>query len=994
MEMTPGSRIRRYEIGVPLGAGGMGEVFLARDLELDRTVALKILPDSAASSPEHVRRFVQEAKAAVGLNHPNIAHIYDAGDEQGVRFMVMEYVQGQTLRQRMHEQRLKVSEALDIAAQVASALASAHAGGIVHRDIKPENVMLRPDGYVKVLDFGLAKLTANRPNENTAVLKTEPGLVMGTMHYMSPEQLRGEEVDGRSDVFSLGVLLYEMLTGHRPFESSTAAGVVAAILSEEPALPNDVQENVRAIVRRALAKKREERPSAREIFEALKEAQHETGRIRSGDMPTQALTQVVEVPRPRKRLLLFGLLALLGVAAIAYGLWAMQRARVRAEAEAALAGTEKLVAERKFFEAWDDVMRAQPILGADDARIAVALEKIGVDLNVKSEPAGATVHLQRYTPEGDAPRELVGTTPIEKKKVPRGDYLMTVEKSGYATLTRPLSLSLTLAGNRWLDLPMEPLTVRLGEASRVPAGMVFVPGGPYKLAGVVRPTTKTIPLEDYAIDRTEVSQREFETFIRDGGYRRRELWKHPFVKDGKTLSFDEATALFRDKTGLAGPRNWSGGKPAAGREDHPVTDITWYEAAAFAEWKGKRLPTIFEWDKAARDGVVSPFGMSYPWGITYSGTDVTQRANFRGAGTMPVDSLPFGMSRVGALHMAGNVSEWCRNTWDDGQLVLGGSSEDATYGFLNVSGFPPFYSSERLGFRCVKSTGDQGAMPLTSEVELTTYQPVGDAEFARLARVYDYDRNVPLNAKVLETIDATDWTREKISFTGGNGKTALLYLYLPKGYKRPLQIIQFGPPTDIVRGLRSISMGIEQALGTSIRSGRAAFGVVLEGYIERPWPAGFVRPDHRSPEFAEATAEQMTDIRRALDYLATRKDIDITKLGYMGPSAGSYTGVLITAIDDRYRSVMFTGAGIRRTEREVTPAASRVHFAPRIKAPKLLLHGRWDETHPLRSDTEPLFALMREPKKLVIYDGGHIPPWDYWLKATNEWFDQTLGPVQ
>src|SRR5437867_164306 len=264
---TLGKHIGHYEVLSLLGRGGMGEVFLAHDTSLGRKVALKLLRSDFTRNEERLRRFRQEARAASALNHPNILTIHEIGHDGSLHFMATEYVEGETLRQHLSRARLTVGQTLDVAVQVASALAAAHQAGIIPRDIKPENTMVRTDGNVKVLDFGLAKLTEPKTIDTAAPtllkVETEPGVVMGTLSYMSPEQARGVAVDARTDIWSLGVMIYEMAAGRQPFEGETASDVMSWILQKEP-LPlahswPQVPAELERIVRKALRKDKEER---------------------------------------------------------------------------------------------------------------------------------------------------------------------------------------------------------------------------------------------------------------------------------------------------------------------------------------------------------------------------------------------------------------------------------------------------------------------------------------------------------------------------------------------------------------------------------------------------------------------------------------------------------------------------------------------------------------------------------------------------------------
>jgi Tol biopolymer transport system component/tRNA A-37 threonylcarbamoyl transferase component Bud32 len=287
MTLAPGTKIGRYEIRAQLGAGGMGEVYLAQDSKLGRTVALKILPNDLSSDQSRMKRFVQEARTASSLNHPNILTIYEIEEVDSTHLIATEFIDGETLRERINRDHLPITRALEIAIQVASALAAAHEAGIVHRDLKPENIMLRRrDDIVKLLDFGIAKLTEPGPSAidteaaTRALVNTAPGTMLGTVSYMSPEQARGLEVDARTDIWSLGVVLYEIISGRLPFEGSTASDVLVAILEKEPAplarYSKEAPEALEWMITKALRKDRQERyQTTRELLSDLRTLKHQ-----------------------------------------------------------------------------------------------------------------------------------------------------------------------------------------------------------------------------------------------------------------------------------------------------------------------------------------------------------------------------------------------------------------------------------------------------------------------------------------------------------------------------------------------------------------------------------------------------------------------------------------------------------------------------------------------------------------------------------------------
>src|SRR5438445_6152187 len=479
MQVSPGTRLGRYEVRSLLGAGGMGEVYLAYDYDLERDVAIKVLRDGATESSDRVRRFIQEAKAASGLHHPNVAHVYEIGTHEDLRFIAMEIVEGETLRDRIARGPLSIDDAISIAVQIAGAPGAAHKAGIVHRDMKPESVIIGPDGFAKVLDFGLAKLREIRGDDAATLLKTSPGLTMGTLGYMAPEQLSGGEVRPAADVFSLGVVLYEMLSGRRPFEGSTTTEVVASIASKAPRPLHEVRPEtppkLEAVVSKALAKNANDRfPDAGEMLEQLRQISREIAIPAAAKRPTKSMLAAIS--------------AAVLIVLVATGIWFAVRAKRQRNAEQLIRTAERQVAQLRLPEAYETAMAAAAI-SPNNERVRDVIARTSIPMTVESDPPGATVFLQRFN--GPPQRTNVGTTPLSIDHVPLADHLVTLEKPGYASITRPVSLKpFYLRAGTSLPQSTPKLRVKLIEASKVPEGMVFVGGGEYRLAGWSKPSDR------------------------------------------------------------------------------------------------------------------------------------------------------------------------------------------------------------------------------------------------------------------------------------------------------------------------------------------------------------------------------------------------------------------------------------------------------------------------------------------------------------------------
>ena len=1005
----------------------MGEVYLAEDTKLNRRVAIKLLPETAYADKQAHQRLIREARTAANLDHPNICSIHEIAEDGGHSFICMQYIEGETLDTLLKRKTLNQVEILSIAVQVADALAEAHSHETIHRDIKPSNIMITSRGAVKVMDFGLAKLM--QPEQiaseaETAAMISTPGAVIGTLPYMSPEQVRGESLDGRSDIFSFGVVLYEMLSGHQPFLDKSSAGTASAILTREPLplarfAPN-ISTELERIVLKTLQKDPDDRyQTAKDLLIDLRNLRDElqfqnrlerSASTVSGVRPPaihsgttidkeQAQTIVADkritLPEQQPRQLargkgkLYAVIALVALAVIVVG-WFVRQSLNQRWARKQIPEIQALSKVGRTFEAFDLAVQTQKYI-SDDPIIQQLMPTISDSISVTSDPAGASVYLKRFT--ANATRQLIGQTPIANLRIARGQYVLYIEKEGYAPTEQTVSGAFLRAGGSVVMPPPIKVDKKLIAADKVPARMTLVTGGDYRLVAWARPTDERVHLDDYFIDKYEVSNQEYKEFINGGGYLKKQYWKYPFIKDGKTMTWEEAMEQFKDRTGLPGPRSWSNQNFPEGKGNYPVTDVSWYEAAAYAAFRGKQLPTIFQWEKAGRNGTVGALSNYMPWGVFYPGDTLDQRANFGSDETWPVDSGEFGMSPFGAFNMAGNVSEWCLNETSEGFLSAGGAWGDPVYSFANYGGFPGFYSSEKRGFRCAVSTGEaQGNITIKIEDAVPVYARTSDADFNKWLRAYDYEKR-PLDPQI-EKQETPEWTRERITFNGADGERAIAYLYLPKNFPGPFQVIHYLPPGDVEIGQRSATQAAEQGLGAQVKLGRAVFVVIIKGYIERLLPEGYVEPDPTKAEYLDKIVNRITDLRRGLDYLETRNDIDSKKIALFGMSSGARVGLIQAAVERRYAAVFLAGSGVRKAYAQNIAEANIINFASHIRGPIMLLHGKYDDNLSLKREAEPLFKILPEPKQMVTYEGGHVPPLDLLVKTMNSFFDQTMGPVK
>jgi eukaryotic-like serine/threonine-protein kinase len=940
----------RYTVDRELGRGGMAIVYRARDLKHDRDVAIKVLnPEIAlALGPD---RFLREIRFTAQLSHPHILPLLDSGEADGLLYYVMPYVAGESLRQRLEREggRLPLTDALRITREVADGLDTAHRRGVIHRDIKPENILIE-EGHAVIADFGIARALAESKDDKL----TGTGIAIGTPDYMSPEQMLGGRagaVDARTDVYALACVLYELITGQTPKRTG-----------ERVPLP----EGLDRVIGRALSDDPNER------FETIAAFRDALPAVRATAEDLGALARLV-----RKPAIAIPAAVLLIAAVIAVVLPARARS-AKARGNAQLARAAALADSGRYAEAYAAFSAAEQRLGGDST--LERLEPLVADvISVTSEPAGARVYARAFNGDSTAQPDsgLLGETPIREHRLARGDYRLVIAKDGFvprATMSSNWGTRPQRSGFR--TGPARAIDVRLAPNDSATRDMVLIPGGSYTLSGPTMPLGQTAQLADFFIDQYEVSNQDYQAFVSSGGYR-------------------GALARFVDRSGMAGPRAWTGQQYPPGLARHPVSGVSWREAAAYCAALGKRLPTLFEWEKAARNGVTAiGEGVLMPWGYMTS-RDVTRlRANFAGSGTAPVDAYPFGISIWGVYNMAGNVKEWTANPVANGYGVTGGSWEDPIYLYNSYGAFAPDASSRALGFRCARGGTDQGSGRIPLESRTPVYHPVTHAQFTTLLEHYRYDAR-PLEPQVLETITTSDWTRQKIRFVVQEGDTALGYLYLPRQARPPYQTMLYLGSTGVFVGSRTVPAELEQIIGANVRAGRAAFGLVLKGMAERPFGQGWEPPDPSSVRFRDVTVLHGTELRRAVDYLTSRDDIDKTRIAYVAVSWGAGSRLLLSGIDRRFRAVVYIGGGIdERISVPALPEASSINFAPYVEQPKLLLNGGDDEEDPWLTRGLPLWNLLRAPKQLVLVPGaGHLVPAEQRVPAVNRFLDQWLGPL-
>jgi tRNA A-37 threonylcarbamoyl transferase component Bud32/dienelactone hydrolase len=950
----------KYELGDEVGHGGMATVYRARDIKHGRTVAIKVLRPELAQALGG-ERFLREINIAAQLQSPHILPLLDSGEVDGLLYYVMPYIEGDSLRGLLARGgALPPSEAMRLLREIVDGLAHAHRNGVVHRDIKPDNVMIA-ERHALVVDFGIAKAVsdAGGPDDITSV-----GTSLGTPAYMAPEQAAADpNIDHRADIYSVGVMAYEMLCGAPPF-TGTPQAVLAAQITQAPEPIGVRQPAVPPAIANLVMRCLEKAPGDRfQTADALLHA------IEALVTPSGAMVPDERAPAVRTgRRLLLGV----GVAAVAvlmfFGYRSIQRDRW--VHQTAIPEIRRMTEAAEYDSAWY-LAREVEAVAPDDSTLATLWDGFARPRSPATVPEGVTI--ERASLADTSVWYPIGVTPFEDVMVSRQVGLFRFTKPGY----RPLHL---VSGGYFYS----PMALDRDDAPD-PEMMTIAGAEDYGTFLVGADGAPELALEDWQIDRYETSNREFKAFVDAGGYRDSTLWEHPFRLEGRTLSRDEAMARFVDQSGRPGPATWVGGDYPADQGEMPVGGVSWYEAAAYAKWQGKSLPTIYHWAQAAA--------------VFYS-QGVVPESNLGGTGPWPVGT-PRAVSMTGVSDMAGNVREWVENDAGRGlNYILGGGWSDPTYGFVDAYAQPPMDRSVINGIRLARYAPTDSNVVLAMAprvrkfVDYTQVASVSEEVFQGFLPQFDYDP-LPLDAQV-EVVDSTseEWNAEFVSFTAAyGGERMQAWVFTPKATPPPYQTVVYFPGSGAIN-TRTSAEQRDMTGSFVVKSGRAFVLPIYTSTYERSDSLTSDLSDE-SIFWRDHVVMWVKDYRRTLDYLESRPDIDADKFAYFGYSWGGYMGGIIPAVEPRIKAAALYVAGL--TMERGRPEVEPINYLPHITIPVVMLNGKYDFFFPTETAQRPFFERLGTPaadKKWVVYEGGHDVPKPRLVAETFEWFDKYLGPVE
>jgi len=803
------------------------------------------------------------------------------------------------------------------------------------------------------------------------------------MLYMAPELKGGQPPSPRSEVYALGVLLFQLVVGDlsRPLDPDWEEAVSDPILREDIAACVD-----------PLPEKRLAYPM--ELSERLRTQNERRGLLVQSTRT--ALIQAVPSQSQQSRKWLFygaALVVILGLLTI----FAIHQQKVtRAEAakkqayKINLPKIKQLLEDEKYVEAHSLAKEAEKFIPADPTLVQYIQDATNT-MNIETMPAGARVSYRPYT-DLKGPWIDLGVTPIKEMLVPVGMHRLRILKEGYKERNpvRPVTLRNGYGEAKYATWSQREWRFRLYEKSRVPDGMLSIDAGSFTVPiNAVPMTLGELALGDFFIDEKEVTNRAYKEFLDTGGYADPVYWKQEFKKDGQVISWAEAIKQFVDRTGRPGPSTWELGNYPEGQDDYPVSGVSWFEAAAYAQFRGKTLPTIYHWCRAA-----------FPTGENFTPLTplIIPQSNIEGTAIAETGHFP-GTGSSGAKDMAGNVREWCWNAVGENRYSLGGMWEDATYMFNESIASSAWDRYAGNGFRCALYPEDAPVSDeLLKETLLGFYDPYSIPPFSKEAfqaikAMFAY-KPTPLNP-VVESREkgGRGWIREKISIDAAyNNERLIIYLDLPAGCRPPYKAVVYFPGGNAFQQKVFSRNFLWAPWDLLPENGRAFISPVYAGTYERGGGdvSRFVKKN-----FVQRFSEYLKDLRRTIDYLETRKDIDSESIVYLGMCSGAMMGPLFSPYEERIRGLILVSGGILNPVVRPKPKGL---VQPFVTVPVLMLNGKHDYVFPVNTHQKPLFDLIGTPaehKKHIIYESGHLPlPRAPMMKEIFAWLDKYQGPVE
>lgn len=644
-----------------------------------------------------------------------------------------------------------------------------------------------------------------------------------------------------------------------------------------------------------------------------------------------------------------------------------------------LPAIQKMVSEtfRPNTQVFDMAIEAEKYLPQDSV-LTKLWPVISTTVSIETEPSGAEVYWKDYNAPADKWR-FAGATPLKNIKFPRSYLRMEIRKNGYQTIEYAGPGNYSRIGPDIAMLKLDPV-------GSIPPGMARIPKKitMMNIVGLEKNGNKEVG--EFLMDKFEVTNKQYKAFMDAGGYSNKAYWNFPVWSGGKEIPLSQAMVQFVDKTGRPGPANWEAGTYPDEKENHPVTGVSWYEAAAYAAWANKQLPTIFHFGRVAE---------------TSRTEFIVPLSNYNAKGTTAAGSMP-GYNAFGIYDLAGNAREWCFNSSNDPSqhYILGGGWNEPTYAFNDSYTQQGIDRSVANGFRCIKILpGDTGIAMLSKPVTLDfrdyhKEKPVDDKTFEIFLRQFAYDKN-PLNARIEDTVQGDSWRAEKITFDAGyNNERMQAYLYFPNNFKGPFQPILFFPGSGDIYSKKYDPQVINNRIDFILKSGRMLVIPVYKGTHERHDELQSDLQDE-SILYKDHVIMWRKDIGRTIDYLETRSDISVDKLGYLGWSWGGFMGGIMPAVEKRFKAVVLNVGGMEMNK--ALPESDQINYLPRVTQPVLMLNGKHDMFFPVETSQKPMFDFLgtpKENKKMIVYESGHLVPRLDFVKETLLWYDQYLGTVK